>query len=325
MMARARSRATFKEGREDLQVYAGITVSAKDVERVAEKIGMELEAWSAAERPALLQAEAESGSKEVAKTIPVLYVEYDGTGVPMVASEVAGRRGKQEDGSAKTREAKLGCIFTQTATDENGRPWREPDSTSFVGAIETVGAFGDRIYAEALRRNLAGAEKVVVLGDGARWVRGLAELHFPQALQIVDLYHAREHIANLCRLLFADELKAQQRYRLRWWTALDAGEVEKIVREARRQIPAAPELRAKVETELNYLEENRERMRYADFRRQGLFVGSGVVEAGCKTVIGQRLKQSGMEWTVKGANAILSLRCAFLSGRIEEFWEARCA
>jgi len=80
-----------------------------------------------------------------------------------------------------------------------------------------------------------------------------------------------------------------------------------------------------VKTEINYLEENKERMRYADFREQGLFVGSGVVEAGCKTVIGKRLKQSGMEWSVRGANAIISLRCIHLSGRAEEFWDARCA
>jgi len=325
MMARAGSRETFKEGRDDLRVYAGIEVSAKDVERVAEKIGAEMEAWSRAERPALLKAEAESGTRAVPKTIPVMYVEYDGTGVPMVPAEVQGRKGKQEDGSAKTREAKLGCVFTQTTTDEKGRPRRDPDSTSFVGAIETAEAFGERIYAEALRRNLAAAEKVVVLGDGARWVRGLAELHFSQALQIVDLYHAREHVADLCQLLFADDEKQRQRHRLRWWTDLDEGQVEKIVREARRQIPARKEIRAKVETELKYLEENKPRMRYAAFRKQGLFVGSGVVEAGCKTVIGKRLKQSGMEWSLKGANAILSLRCSFLSGRTEEFWESRCA
>ena len=76
---------------------------------------------------------------------------------------------------------------------------------------------------------------------------------------------------------------------------------------------------------IGYFETNIERMRYQQFRSQGLFVGSGVIEAGCKTIAGLRLKQSGMRWTVRGANAIIALRCCALSGRWEQFWEARCA
>jgi hypothetical protein len=325
MMARAGSRDTFKEGREDLRVYAGITVSAKDVERVAEKVGAEMEVWSAEERKALLAAEEESGPGPLPKAIPIMYVEYDGTGVPMVPAEVAGRKGKQTDGSAKTREAKLGCVFTQTATDDEGRPMRDPESTSFVGAIETAEVFGERIYSEALRRGLNAAARVVVLGDGARWIRGLAELHFPQAIQIIDLYHAKEHVADLCKLLWPNDDRQINRHRIRWWTDLEAGKVEKIVREARQLVPSRKEIAEKVEAGVHYLEENQERMRYADYREQGLFVGSGVVEAGCKTVIGKRLKQSGMEWSLQGANDIISLRCMYLSGRVEEYWESRCA
>jgi hypothetical protein len=324
MMARAGHRDAFKEGRDDLRAYAGLTVSAKDVERVAEKIGAEMEVWSAAERKDLMRAEEER-VRPADKIIPIIYVEYDGTGVPMVPAEVKGRKGKQKDGSAKTREAKLGCVFTQTGTDAEGRPVRDPQSTTFVGAIETAEVFGERIYAEALRRGLNQAEKVVVLGDGARWIRGLAELHFHQATLIIDLYHAKEHVANLCKLLWPQDDNQSNRHRIRWWTDLEEGKVEKIVREARQQIPARKKPAEKIETEIHYLEENRERMRYATFREQGLFVGSGVVEAGCKTVIGKRLKQSGMEWSVRGANAIISLRCMFLSGRVEDFWESRCA
>lgn len=325
MMARAGHRDAFKEGRDDLRAYAGLTVSAKDVERVAEKIGAEMEVWSAQERKALLAAEEERGPRPIPKAIPIMYVEYDGTGVPMVPAEVKGRKGKQEDGSAKTREAKLGCVFTQTATDEEGRPVRDPQSTSFVGAIETAEVFGERIYAEALRRGLNSAAKVVVLGDGARWIRGLAELHFHQAVFIIDLYHAKEHVADLCKLLWPQDDYQSKRQRIRWWTDLEEGKVEKIVREARQQASLQKSTPEKVETEIHYLEENRERMRYSAFREQGLFVGSGVVESGCKTVIGKRLKQSGMEWSVRGANAIISLRCMFLSGRVEDFWESRCA
>jgi hypothetical protein len=322
MMARAGSKSTFKEGRDDLRVYAGITVSAKDVERVAERTGEEVEHWAARERQEILR---EPAPPVPAEPIPVLYVSYDGTGIPMIPAALQGRKGKQPDGSAKTREVKLGCIFTQTITDERGFPVRDPDSTTFVGAIETAEEFGWRIYAEAVRRGLHRAQKVVILGDAARWIHGLAAEHFPGAIEIVDLYHAREHLAALCKLLCGTDDRQLAHMRIRWWTDLDAGRVEKIVAEAQARLPQEKQQAKLAQNETHYLTENKERMRYADFRAQGLFVGSGVVEAGCKTVIGQRLKQSGMEWSVRGANAIIALRCCHLSGRFEDFWESRCA
>jgi len=323
MMARAGSQSTFKEGCEDLRVYAGIGVSPKDLERVAEGIGADMEEWASTERHRVLA----SARVPLQSTIPVFYISYDGTGVPMTKVEVVGRKGKQADGSAKTREAKVGCVFTQTTTDEQGHPVRDAESTTFVGAIESAEAFGERIYAEAVRRGLEAAEQVVILGDGAQWVKNLAQMHFPYALVIVDLYHARQHVSDLCKVLFAGSEKKVERFRMRWWDDLNEGQVERIVLQARLEAEDIPDAgRAKkVEGEIQYLEKNREHMRYAQFRAQGLFVGSGVVEAGCKTVIGQRLKQSGMEWSVRGANAIISLRSIIKSGRFEEYWESRIA
>jgi len=322
LTARMGSRETFKEGAEDLRILAGISVSAKDVERTSEKMGREMEAWAAEERKVILAREP---PLLPVKTIPVLYVMYDGTGVPMVPREVEGRRGKQEDGTSKTREAKLGCVFTQTTTDDDGFPVRDEDSTSYVGAIEAADVFADRIEAEAIRRGLWNALLTVVLGDGAKWIWALAGERFPGALQIVDKYHAREHVADLARLSAGGDEKAFIRLRTRWWMRLDSGEVEKIAREARTLTPKEPAARKKAATEVGYLETNKERMRYNKFRERGLFVGSGVIEAGCRHVIGLRLKQSGMEWSVEGANAIISLRCVTLSGRLEDYWEDRSA
>jgi len=322
MMARAGSQSTFKDGRDDLLIYAGLKVSAKDVERVAEGIGQEMDAWSERERQ---ETPSREEHPEPEKNIPVMYVSYDGTGVPMTREELKGVRGKQPDGTARTREAKLGCVFTQTQTDEDGYPIRDPNTTTFVGAIETAETFGWRVYGEAWRRGLSQARKVVVLGDGAEWVKNLAEMHFPRAILIIDLYHARQHVSGLCRILFGANEKKMERQRRRWWALLDAGRVEKIILYARRRLPVDPDLKKTAETEIHYLEKNKERMRYVDFRAQGLFIGSGVIEAGCKTVIGQRLKQSGMEWTVRGANAIIALRCVMKSNRLEDYWESRAA
>ena len=322
MMARAGSRQTFKEARDDLRIYAGVEVSAKDVERVAEGIGEEMEVWQARQRDAFLAGDLVSPPSS---PVPIMYIEMDGTGVPMTRQELAGRKGKQPDGTSRTREVKLGCVFTQTQKDEKGRPVRDPDSTSCVGAIETAEAFGARIEAEAIRRGLHQAREVIVLGDGAVWIRGQVEHRFPQAKQIIDLFHAKEHVDNLVKLLFGPDEKKVMKYRLAWWTDLEAGAIEKIIQAAKRKMPANDTAKKKIECEINYIDENKERMRYAEFRKNGWFVGSGVIEAGCKSIIGARLKQSGMEWSLRGANAIISLRCTMLSERFEEFWEERVA
>ncbi len=317
------SDAPFKRVSHQLKAAAGLRVSRKDCERIAEGVGEDMGRWFDAERdrmrfmaPAPPQAE---------KTIDTLYIEFDGTGVPMTRSEVAGRKGKQKDGSAKTREAKLGCVFTQTDFDEEGRPIRDPASTSFVGAIEGAEHFQWRIYAEAVRRGLFQARRVVVVTDGAEWIRNIVNTHYPNTTHIIDLYHAREHLVELCRLLFGRDPKRQNRYKDRWWDLLDQGDIETLAQQARECLPKDPQAMKDARCEIGYFEKNKDRMRYADYYEQGLFVGSGVIEAGCKTVIGQRLKQSGMEWTVRGANAITALRCAVRSNRFEEYWELRAA
>ena len=322
LMARAGQRDPFKEGMADLKDFAAVVVTAKEVERVSERMGEAVEAWQQEERG---RARAGEPVGESGPGVPLLYVSYDGTGVPMTRGETAGRKGKQADGSSKTREAKPGGVFTRLATDKEGWPVRDDGSTSFVGAIESSEEFGWRIYAEAKRRGLEGAAKVVVIADGARYNWEIAALHFSGAVEIVDLYHAREHLHDLAALLLPGGGREAERLQLRWRTLLDEGRVEKIIAEAEERLPRGGPRREAARKQMNYFGNNARRMRYREFRDQGLFVGSGVVEAGCKTVIGKRLKQSGMEWSVRGANAIIALRCLYLSRRTEEFWEQRAA
>lgn len=321
LMGRVGGKESFNEGRIDLEELAGIKVQTKAVERVAEGVGAEIEALGQRERERVINDQKVVPLKSVAK----LYVSFDGTGVPVIKRETAGRRGKSPTGEAHTREAKLGCVFTQTAVDEKGRPLRDEAATTYVGAIEAAAEFGWRIYGEAERRGLRRAAQVIVIGDGAPWVWGIAAEHFPGAIEIVDLYHAREHLAALSKLVCrAGSAKTQQ-----WTTArlaqLDEGDVKSLLVSLRRLRPTAASAQEALRQTISYFENNRQRMRYAEFRRQELFVGSGVIEAGCKTIVGYRLKQSGMRWSLRGANAIIALRCAQLSGRWEEFWEMRAA
>ncbi len=321
LMGRVGGKESFNEGRLDLEELAGIKVQTKAVERVAEGVGAELEVLGRSERERAIDEQKVVPLKVIAK----LYVSFDGTGVPVIKRETEGRRGKSATGEAHTREAKLGCVFTQTEVDEHGHPLRDEAATTYVGAIEAAGEFGWRIYGEAERRGLRRAAQVIVIGDGAPWVWGIAAEHFPGAIEIVDLYHARQHLADLSKLVYgAASAKAKQ------WTSarlaqLDEGDVESLLACLRRLRPTAAQSKEAVRQTIGYFESNRERMRYAQFRRQALFVGSGVIEAGCKTIVGHRLKQSGMRWSLRGANAIIALRCAQLSGRWEEFWEMRAA
>ena len=315
--------APFDHGREQMKVLAGLEVTAKSVERTAEAIGSDIAAGEQREIRKTVQLDL---PVIVGEPIPVLYVQMDGTGVPVVKKETEGRRGKADGQPAHTREVKLGCVFTQTKWDKEGYPIRDPDSTTYTGAIETAEEFGKRLYLEAWNRGWNRAKKKVVIADGAEWCWNQASLHFPGAIQIVDLYHARQHLWELARKLYPGDHFSQKAWmKVHQKRLLDKGKIEKLVLALRSIESTNAEVLEKTRTEADYFERNADRMRYPKFRRQHLFVGSGVIEAGCKTVIGSRLKQSGMFWTVRGANAIIALRCCHLNGRFEDYWESRRA
>ncbi|MGD0127344.1 MAG: ISKra4 family transposase, partial [Terriglobia bacterium] len=312
MQALVGQEAPFDHGREQMKVLAGLEVTAKSVERTAEVIGADIAQREQGKIPKALPLDLPVVAGE---PIPILYVQMDGTGVPVVKKETVGRQGKTEGQPAHTREVKLGCVFTQTTWDPEGYPIRAPDSTTYTGAIETAEEFGRRLDQEAGKRGWSRALLRVVMGDGAEWIWNLAALHFPSAIHIVDLCHARQHLWELARRLYPnDEGKQRGWMKLHQKRLLDKGKIEKLVGMLRALPSRHPAIAEKIRTEADYFERNAERMRYPKFRRQHLFVGSGVIEAGCKTVVASRLKRSGMFWTVRGANAILALRCAYLNG-----------
>lgn len=322
MLALVGSQMPFDHGRQQMELLAGLKVTTKAVERTAEAIGADI---ARREQTAVDQAQQLHLPIIVGEPIPILYVQMDGTGIPTVKKDTVGRVGKLAGQPAHTREVKLGCVFTQTGWDDEGYAIRDPDSTTYTGAIETASQFGSRIYLEAWQRGWNRAAKKVVIGDGAEWIWNNADQHFPGAVQIVDLFHARQHLWDVARLLHPGDIPRQKQWMLRHQPKLDGGQIEKLVRFLRRLDAASPSLAEIIRIQAAYFEGNAERMRYPEFRRQHLFVGSGVIEAGCKTVIGSRLKQSGMFWTVSGANAIIALRSCYLNGRFEDYWESRRA
>jgi len=321
MLALVGQEAPFDHGRQQIKLLADLEVTTKTVERTAEAIGEDI---ATREQDEIQQAKQLDLPMVMGEPMPVLYVQIDATGIPVVQKETVGRQGK--DGHpARHRDAKLGCVFTQTTWDQEGYAIRDPDSTSYVGSIETAEEFGKRIYLEAWKRGWSRAQKKVVLGDGAEWIWNIADLQFPGAIQIVDLYHARQHLWDLARKLHPNQEPEQRRWMMIHQAMLDKGDIENLVPTLRLIDSSNAELADFIRTTADYFETHAQRMRYPEFRSQHLFVGSGVIEAGCKTVIGSRCKQSGMFWTVRRANAILALRCCHINGRFEGYWEDRRA
>jgi hypothetical protein len=316
------SEMPFVKACEPMKMLAGLEVPAKAIERAAEAIGSEIARRDDAEIALAKQLILPVVCRQ---SIPIMYVLMDGVQIPAVAAATEGRAGREEGQRARTRECKLGAVYTQTTVDEEGWPVRDPDSTTYVGAIETADEFGFRIYTEAWRRGWEWAIVKIVIGDGAVWIWNQANVHFPGAVQIVDIYHARQHLWEVAALLYPQDAVAKKLWMVPMKDLLDHGRIEPLV-EWLREIAAEhagtqPCLAEEIRKEADYFETNMERMRYPEFREKGFFVGSGVIEAGCKSIAGVRLKQTGMHWTVRGANAIIALRCCRFNRRFEDYWE----
>ena len=318
MVAAVGALVSFEEGSQLLQELAGVSVNAKQVERAAEALGVQI---SEDEQRDVLPAEAQP--------LPsTLYLGVDGTGVPMRAEELKDRSGKQPDGSAKTREVKLCTVWSAEGRDAEDRPVRDEGSVSYTAAIESAAtldidevpsAFTQRVLREASRRRFTQAERMVVLGDGAPWIWKIAQELFPRAVQIVDRFHVKQTLSTVSKALYGAGSPQAHQWERRRHEELDAGRFADLLRAVRRHSARSEDARKCFQ----YLHRNRDRMRYPFFQELGLCTSSGVVEAGCKVVVGTRLKRAGMHWTLRGSNAIIALRCSRLSGRFQDFWERR--
>jgi hypothetical protein len=306
MNDRAASAVPFAQAARLLEELAGVRLTAKRSERAAEASGAALAA--AGRERARLTAARKLVPLPPAPLPDKLYAAIDGTGVPMTSRETAGRQGKGEDGRARTREVKLAVFFTQDRLDKDGYPARDRDSASVIATFEPASVFAGLVKAEGIRRGADHVRQLTVLGDGAAWIWTIAAAQFPEATQVVDLFHAREHLHDLARRLEFMLLGRKDEWLAARLEDLDYGDIDGIVA-ATRKYPLTGVRKDEIDTALGYFQNNAPRMRYHWFRQCGLFVGSGVIEAACKTVVGQRLKQAGMHWTVNGADAIIAHRC----------------
>lgn len=301
---------TYLKAQRHLDQTGGIVVSARQIQRVVQRVGSAAQNWQ--------QRQAQPGPCDAS----ILYASGDGTGVPMMPEELKGRQGKQADGTAKTRQVYLGCVFTQHRTDDKGHPVRDYESTTYVSSFKSIEDFGPLLRREAIRRGMGSAGKVVLLIDGATGLENMGKDCFQDAVQIVDFYHALEHAGLVLAALIGKDHPDYKKRQHRWAKRLLKDKVQNLIDETRKECAGRPN-ETEVEKALGYFVRNVKRMQYGTFRAKSYFIGSGVVEAGCKTIIGGRCKQSGMFWSEPGAENILALRCINSSCRLDEFWKYR--
>ncbi len=309
LICRAAAEQPYGAASRDLLEYGAIQVDERQIQRVVLRIGPDTEPW----------LEAQQGNPQAS---PVIYISCDGTGAPMRKEALVGRKGKQPDGQAKTREVKLGAIFTQHTRDEKGRPIRDYRSTSYVGSFDKAEDFALILRQDAQRRGVALAQQAVFLSDGAAWTEEIQRQNFSEAVSILDFYHAAERVHTLARVTTPDDAAAKKQAG-RWIKDLLKDKVSSVIDQARQLTPRNSEQRQTAQEQVQFLTAHQERMLYGTYRKKGWFIGSGVIEAGCKTVVGKRLKQSGMFWSEIGATCVLNFRTLLLSQRFDAFWRDR--
>jgi len=305
LICRFASREPYQVASTELAATTGLRIDPRRIQRLVQKVG-----------PAFRKLQNALPQQE--EKAPRMYVLADGTGIPMRPDVLRGRKGKQPDGSAKTQEVKVGCVFSEhPQADED--PVRDPHSTTYVATMKPSDQFGPMLRAEARRRNIGAADEMVFISDAAHYFKEIARTCFPQATWVLDFYHASEHLHELVHTIYNPETKKAQNLARMWTRWLLNDKVDRIVKRARQLAPQG--LLENINHQLQYFEKHRDGMMYKTFSDKGYFIGSGVVEAGCKTLIGKRLKQSGMFWSEDGAENILAFRSAIFSENYDDIWQ----
>lgn len=310
----------YRASAELITALCGIELAAPaSIARTIRRVGATARARCQAETAAM-----KTGTVVPLPSGPVPEVGYlliDGTGAPMVPTETAGRPGKGPDGRSRTREVKVGCLFTQATATPGAKPVRDEQSASYLATFEAVDGFADQLRDEHRRRGFDRIRQPIVIGDGAKWIWGIAERLFPEATHIVDYWHACEHVHDLVKI-FDHLLPDPTAFTHQLIDHLDHGDITAIVTAvAGLNLDSYPgTLAERAGKALDYFTGNAHRMQYHHYRANGWFIGSGPVEAACKTLVAQRAKQAGMRWTLTGLDPLLTLRALTRSRRDQTIW-----
>ncbi len=304
-VSRLAARQPFEAAADDFAALTGTSIAGREVERLSEERGKALEAQRAAERARLLAGEMASPTKREGKP-----------GVWAVALDAA--KGHFKDG---WHDVKAGVVFwARPRVGEDEVAGAQAEEQSYIAEVGSLEEAGRKLYAEAVRRGIDTARDLVVcLGDGApgNWKQFL--MHFPKRVEILDWWHALDHLWAAGKGLFGEGTHETEVWVKAREAELWAGNVEAVIAALKAEADK-PKGKAAAD-EIHYFEANKERMHYDQFRARGYPIGSGAVESACKRLIAARIKEAGMIWTQQGAQAILALRAELLSNRWDEAWQ----
>lgn len=299
---------------------AGVSISASSLRRLVDVEGTR---WAEVEQQAAETAwkppekAAVAGPREMIEPdSPRMNMSMDGTFIYI--------RG---EGWKEVKTATLSALVEDEVAQRRGKKGVSPERAmrltnhSYRAGVWEVKAFEKQQWAEAKRRGVPAVKELLSINDGAVWIWRIVLTCYPQAIEIVDWWHALQRLWQVSRGVYGPESPVGTSWVKIQETALWHGDVEAVIAACQTLVPTQAEAIEYVRQSIGYFDTNRERMRYDAFRAAGYPIGSGAVEGGgCKMVVGGRMKQAGMRWSRRGARAILALRTALLSDRWHEVW-----
>lgn len=267
-------------------------------------------------------------SSVLGPSIRRLSMETDGVTARMRRGSVVMEAAETRRKGDVSREIKVGAVFEGLSGRERSELvpvvfLDEPGPICSVAQRLPVEAFGRFLSALAQRCGRDRAQEIVLLGDGAHWIRRVVEEHFPQATQSVDLSHAREHVWNVANAVDGPATPEGAAWAKQADDLLTHGQIEELVTfiDQLPAIPSDPDASGSIpDIEADSFLSHAERMRSPVFRAKGMSIGSGIAEAACKTAVSTRTKRSGMRWTPDGLDAVLALRTSVLHQSYDSFW-----
>jgi hypothetical protein len=293
LVSEVSARTTYGEASRLLELLGVVRIEESSAELIVGEVGQRLRAQERAavecyqeEEEPLIAEEAKAGR---------LYISMDAAKAHI---------------DAGWHDIKVGVLFTPRV-DEEGRDTL--GERTYVAAQEESESFGWRLYARAREWEIAGFRETVFLGDGAEYNWQIASYHFPGSLQVLDFYHASEHVWSLSRVLYGEESKEGRRWAKERVRSLREQGPGPLLRSLRRRRARNAQAKEALRLETGYFSRNRARMNYASLSKRGMLIGSGPVEAACKVVVGQRMKRSGMRWVRRGADSMLAVRTCVLN------------
>lgn len=289
---------------DDLEKYLGIEVSRSQTERVTKHYA-NLVAQTEAER-STLQASQEATVKDLGADLQQqghVYAMLDGAMLPT----------REGAGGNAWKEVKVGRIFSQESLYELDKHHNWIKDSIYSAHLGSYNNF--LLKFEPLTDLLAPlGKRLVFIADGATWIWRWIEESYPQATQILDYYHAVEHLAKFAKLHFKSE-EQRKKWLEKQKSALLNDEVKQVIKKLKTLHPKGKTAQAEQENLLNYLQKNERRMLYKTYKEMGYKIGSGAIESAHRTVIQKRLKQSGQRWTMAGAQNIIDLRLMNMNGQ----------